>query len=323
MGIGTMRIVLANPRGFCAGVDRAIKVVDEVLYALGAPVYVRHEIVHNRHVVADFRGRGVIFVQELSVVPDGATVVFSAHGVSRQILAEGAARRLRVFDATCPLVTKVHLEVERHARAGRSVLVVGHRGHAEVLGTVGHYSNPDGDGVSVIQTEAEAEAIQVPRPEHIAYVTQTTLSVDDTSRIIATLTRRFPKIRGPHRDDICYATQSRQDAARALARCCDVALIIGARHSSNTMRLYELLLRERVESHLIESAEEVERRWLDARTSIGVTSGASAPEFLIGQLVERIRSWYHVTEVEDIGEPERVVFRLPRDVENLARPHRA
>lgn len=318
-----MRIVLANPRGFCAGVDRAIKIVDEVLDALGPPVYVRHEIVHNPHVVADFRSRGVIFVEDLSAVPDGATVVFSAHGVARQIVADAAARELRVFDATCPLVTKVHLEVERHARAGRSVLLVGHRGHVEVLGTVGHYSNPDGDGIHVIQTEAEAEAIEVPRPDYVAYVTQTTLSVDDTSRIVATLTRRFPKIRAPNRDDICYATQNRQDAARALARCCDVALIVGARHSSNTMRLYELLLRAQIESHLIESAEDLERTWLEARTRIGVTSGASAPELLIEQLVERIRSWYPGIEVESIGEPERVVFRLPRDVEQLARSHRA
>jgi 4-hydroxy-3-methylbut-2-enyl diphosphate reductase len=313
-----MRIVLANPRGFCAGVDRAIKIVDEVLSALGAPVYVRHEIVHNPHVVADFRSRGVVFVDELGGVPDGATVVFSAHGVSRQVAAEAAARGLRVFDATCPLVTKVHLEVERHARAGRAVLVVGHRAHVEVIGTVGHYSNADGDGIHVIQTEAQAEAITVPRPDHVAYVTQTTLSMDDTARIVRILTRRFPSIRAPNRDDICYATQNRQDAARALARCCDVALVVGARHSSNTMRLYELLVREHVESHLIESAEQLERSWLESRTRVGLTSGASAPEVLIEEIIERIRSWYPQTEVESMGEPEHVVFRLPRDVERLA-----
>jgi 4-hydroxy-3-methylbut-2-en-1-yl diphosphate reductase len=313
-----MKVLLANPRGFCAGVERAIASVERALDRHGPPVYVRHEIVHNRHVVEALRRRGAVFVEELADVPDGALVMWSAHGVAPALDDEARRRRLKVIDATCPLVTKVHLEVAEHSRAGRTVFVIGHRDHPEVQGTVGHYR---GAGrIEVIENEAEAAAVAARGITEAAYVTQTTLSLDDTARTLAVLCAGVPRLGGPHKDDICYATQNRQRAVRDLARQCDAVIVVGAAHSSNSVRLREVAQAAGTRAWLVDCAEAVERDWIDGCETLGVTSGASVPEELVQALLERLRAWWPALELHSIGMPEAIHFRLPRALETEPAP---
>jgi 4-hydroxy-3-methylbut-2-enyl diphosphate reductase len=310
-----MDIVLANPRGFCAGVDRAIEIVKRALDTLGAPIYVRHEVVHNRYVVDELKHRGAIFVEELDEVPDGATVIFSAHGVSQAVRNEAARRGLKVFDATCPLVTKVHLEVARQCRAGRDMVLVGHAGHPEVEGTMGQWSSEAGTGgIHLVEDLDDVATLEVGQPDNLAYTTQTTLSVDDTRGIIEALKVKFPGIQGPRNDDICYATQNRQDAVRQLTSDCDLVLVVGSPNSSNSNRLRELAEREGVEAHLIDGAIEIDPRWVVGRRHIGVTAGASAPDVLVQGVIDRLRELgaHAVRELD--GKPEDMVFALPREL---------
>jgi 4-hydroxy-3-methylbut-2-enyl diphosphate reductase len=310
-----MEILLANPRGFCAGVDRAIEIVERALEAFGAPIYVRHEVVHNRFVVDGLRERGAVFVDELDEVPDGATVVFSAHGVSQAVRAQAAARRLRVFDATCPLVTKVHIEVARHAKAGRDVVLIGHAGHPEVEGTLGQWNRAQTEGeIYLVETPADVAALEPKHPGNIAYSTQTTLSIDDTKAVIAALRAKFPAIQGPRHDDICYATQNRQDAVRRLAETCDLVLVVGSPNSSNSNRLRELAQKQGVDAYLIDDAQDIRREWLDGRNRIGVTAGASAPESLVQGVVARLREWGASSVNSLAGDPETMTFALPREL---------
>ena len=310
-----MEILLANPRGFCAGVDRAIEIVKRALDTLGAPIYVRHEVVHNRFVVEDLRRRGAVFVEELDEVPDGATVIFSAHGVSQAVRSEAARRGLKVFDATCPLVTKVHLEVARQCRAGRDMVLVGHAGHPEVEGTMGQWSREGGAGrIYLVECVADVATLDVGQPDNVAYTTQTTLSVVDTRGIIEALQARFPSVRGPKNDDICYATQNRQDAVRELSARCDLVLVVGSPNSSNSNRLRELAEREGVEAYLIDGADEIDPRWVEGRRHIGVTAGASAPDVLVQGVIERLRALGAGGVSELAGEPESMVFALPREL---------
>jgi 4-hydroxy-3-methylbut-2-enyl diphosphate reductase len=310
-----MDILLANPRGFCAGVDRAIEIVKRALETLGAPIYVRHEVVHNRYVVDDLRHRGAIFVEELDEVPDGATVIFSAHGVSQGVRQEAARRGLKVFDATCPLVTKVHLEVARQCRAGRDMVLIGHAGHPEVEGTMGQWNAQAGPGrIHLVEDLDDVAALRLDQPDNCAYTTQTTLSVDDTLEIIAALRRRFPLMQGPRNDDICYATQNRQDAVRELAHQCDLVLVVGSPNSSNSNRLRELAEREGVEAHLIDGAAEIDPRWVQGRRHVGVSAGASAPEVLVRGVIERLHELGAAGVRELEGEPESMVFALPREL---------
>jgi 4-hydroxy-3-methylbut-2-en-1-yl diphosphate reductase len=314
-----MRIVVANPRGFCAGVERAVQIVERALEDHGAPVYVRHEIVHNRHVVDSLRARGAHFVDTLAEVPRGALLVFSAHGVSPAVVGEAQARGLHLLDATCPLVTKVHVEVARHGLAGRSVILVGHPGHVEVEGTLGHFT-PRGDAsIQLISTVHEAETVRVPDPAQVAYATQTTLSVDDTARILAVLRQRFPAIRGPQLD----ATQNRQTATRALAQRAQVVVIVGAPHSANTMRMHDLARQCGRPAHRVESAAELQHGWFDGVEVVGLTSGASAPELLVQGVIARLRSWWPDATLESFGEPEQVVFNLPAVLRRADAPSRA
>ncbi len=319
-----MDILLANPRGFCAGVDRAIAIVDRALESYGAPVYVRHEVVHNRHVVARLRAAGAVFVDELDEVPDGAIVIFSAHGVSQAVRAQAAVRDLRVFDATCPLVTKVHMEVARLGRAGCSVVLIGHAGHPEVEGTLGQW-NAANDGEIFLVQSLDGVADLAPRdPQHLAYVTQTTLSVDDTKAIIAALRARFPAIEGPRKDDICYATQNRQDAVRRLADSVDLMLVVGSANSSNSNRLRDLAARQGVRTFLIDDAADIQREWLDGVKHIGLTAGASAPENLVQQIIACLQGWGAGVVHELDGEPEDIRFALPKDLRvNAALPEAA
>ena len=310
-----MDVLLANPRGFCAGVDRAIEIVKRAIETLGAPIYVRHEVVHNRFVVDDLRGRGAIFVEELDEVPDGATVIFSAHGVSQAVRSEAARRELKVFDATCPLVTKVHLEVARQCRAGRDMVLVGHAGHPEVEGTMGQWNAQHGNGrIYLVEDLSDVAGLQVSQPDNIAYTTQTTLSVDDTRGIIAALQARFPAIQGPKNDDICYATQNRQDAVRTLARECDLVLVVGSPNSSNSNRLRELAERDGVPAYLIDGADEIDPAWLAGKPRVGVTAGASAPDVLVQGVLDRLRALGGGEARELAGEPENMVFALPREL---------
>ncbi|MGH8081653.1 MAG: 4-hydroxy-3-methylbut-2-enyl diphosphate reductase [Lysobacter sp.] len=310
-----MDVLLANPRGFCAGVDRAIEIVKRAIETLGAPIYVRHEVVHNRFVVDDLKDRGAIFVEELDEVPDGATVIFSAHGVSKAVREEAERRQLKVFDATCPLVTKVHLEVSRHCRAGRDVVLIGHAGHPEVEGTMGQWRREAGLGRIYLVEDAEDVArLQVDQPENFAYTTQTTLSVDDTRSVIDALRTKYPAIQGPRHDDICYATQNRQDAVRELAAQCDLVLVVGSVNSSNSNRLRELSEREGVEAYLIDGAVEIDPRWVEGRKRIGVTAGASAPEVLVRGVIERLHELGAQGVNELDGEPESMVFALPKEL---------
>ncbi len=309
-----MEIILANPRGFCAGVDRAIGIVDRALELFGAPVYVRHEVVHNRFVVDDLRERGAVFVDELDDVPDGALVIFSAHGVPKAVQAEARRRGLKVFDATCPLVTKVHLEVERNARDGREVVLIGHAGHPEVEGTLGQYDESAGGAIYLIEKPEDVAELQVKNPAELAYVTQTTLSMDDTGVIIQALRERFPAIRGPRKDDICYATQNRQDAVKELAAHCDLVLVVGSPNSSNSNRLRELAAKRGVTAHLIDGPEDIRQEWLQGCSRIGVTAGASAPELLVEHVIDCLRAQGAEVVREGSGIEEDVVFPLPREL---------
>jgi 4-hydroxy-3-methylbut-2-enyl diphosphate reductase len=306
-----MKILLANPRGFCAGVDRAIEIVERALELYDAPIYVRHEVVHNRHVVEGLRARGTVFVDELDEVPDGGTVIFSAHGVSRAVHEEGKRRDLRVFDATCPLVTKVHLEVSRYADAGRECILIGHKGHPEVEGTMGQYDTSRGGAMYLVETPGDVRDLQVRHPDELAFVTQTTLSVDDTLQVIAALKARFPRIEGPRRDDICYATQNRQDAVKALAAECDVILVVGSPNSSNSNRLRELAEKQGVPAYLVDEAGQIRQAWLAGVQTVGVTAGASAPELVVSSVVEQLRAWGGDLVEESQGREESVTFSLP------------
>ena len=308
-----MNILLANPRGFCAGVDRAIEIVERVLDLFGAPIYVRHEVVHNRFVVDSLKARGAIFVDELDDVPDGNTVIFSAHGVAQAVRGAAAKRDLRVFDATCPLVTKVHLEVSRHCRNGYQVVLIGHRGHPEVEGTMGQCRDAVGR-IHLVETAEDVADLDVRDPEHIAYVTQTTLSVDDTAAIIAALRERFPHITGPRKSDICYATQNRQDAVKDLARRCELVLVVGSPNSSNSNRLREIAEKEGCAAYLIDGAQDIQARWLQGHTEIGVTAGASAPEVLVENVIKHLRAAGARVVTEQSGIREKVVFALPREL---------
>ena len=316
-----MDIQLANPRGFCAGVDRAIDIVNRALEVFGAPIYVRHEVVHNKFVVEDLRERGAIFVDELVEVPDDCIVIFSAHGVSQAVRLEAERRALKVFDATCPLVTKVHIEVASYSARGRECVLIGHRGHPEVEGTMGQYDAVAGGAIYLVEDEQQAATLQVKNPENLSYVTQTTLSMDDTARVIDTLRQHFPHIQGPRKDDICYATQNRQDAVKQLAANCDLMLVVGSPNSSNSNRLRELAQRMGAEAYLLDGAKDIDPAWLQGKTRIGVTAGASAPEVLVQGVIDGLRALGADVPVEVAGRPENVTFSLPRelriDVKNL------
>ena len=307
-----MKILLANPRGFCAGVDRAIEIVERALELFGTPIYVRHEVVHNRNVVEGLRERGTVFVDELSEVPDGATVIFSAHGVARAVHDEAGRRELRVFDATCPLVTKVHMEVSRHAAAGRECILIGHKGHPEVEGTMGQYDASHGGAMFLVETPEDVQNLECQNPSELAFVTQTTLSVDDTLRVIDALKARFPAIQGPRKDDICYATQNRQDAVKTLADQCDVILVVGSPNSSNSNRLREIAGKQGVPAYLIDTAAQIRKEWVAGRACVGVTAGASAPEALVTGVVETLQAWGAEIAEESRGRTENVAFSLPR-----------
>jgi 4-hydroxy-3-methylbut-2-enyl diphosphate reductase len=310
-----MEVVLANPRGFCAGVDRAIEIVERALDLFGAPIYVRHEVVHNKFVVDGLRERGAVFVDELNEVPDGNTVIFSAHGVSQAVRQEAAARDLRVFDATCPLVTKVHLEVSRHCKAGDEVILIGHKGHPEVEGTMGQYQCVDpGTGIYLVETPDDVKNLTVNNPAALSFVTQTTLSMDDTETIIDALREKFPAIKGPKKDDICYATQNRQDAVKRLSSDCEVVLVVGSPNSSNSNRLREIAEKEGRKGYLIDGPEDMKQAWFDGVTKVGVTAGASAPEILVESVIYQLEGWGVNSVTTDGGEPENVVFSLPKEL---------
>ncbi len=305
-----IQLLLANPRGFCAGVERAIDIVERALLLYGAPIYVRHEIVHNTYVVSGLRDKGAIFVEELDEVPSGSTVIFSAHGVSKDVRAEAEARGLKVFDATCPLVTKVHVEVAKLLRDGFEIVMIGHRGHPEAEGTMGQAAS----GMHLVETEQDVARLAVADPSRLAYVTQTTLSVDDAASIIEALTRRFPAIRGPKKADICYATQNRQDAVKALAPVCDVVIVVGSPNSSNSNRLREVAENMGVPAYMVDSAADLRAEWLAGRVRVGITAGASAPEVLVNELIARLRA-LGAGEVRALeGIEEAVVFSLPREL---------
>jgi 4-hydroxy-3-methylbut-2-enyl diphosphate reductase len=306
------QIKLANPRGFCAGVDRAIDIVNRALDVFGAPIYVRHEVVHNKFVVDSLRERGAIFIDEVEQVPDDVILIFSAHGVSQAVRQEAEARGLQIFDATCPLVTKVHIEVTRYSREGRECILIGHQGHPEVEGTMGQYNAANGGAIYLVEDDADVEALVVKDPENLAYVTQTTLSMDDTARVIEALRNKFPKIQGPRRDDICYATTNRQDAVRQLALECDLVLVVGSPNSSNSNRLRELAERCGTEAYLIDGPEDINPEWIKNRTSIGITAGASAPEILVKQVIDKLKACGAEVPVEMEGTPENISFSLPK-----------
>lgn len=308
-----MKIVLANPRGFCAGVDRAIEIVERALEYLGPPIYVRHEVVHNRPVVEALRAKGAIFTDDLNEVPKGATLIFSAHGVSQNVRQQARERDFKVFDATCPLVTKVHMEVARCARRGEECILIGHAGHPEVEGTMGQYDNSEA-GIYLVEKVADVADLNLKNPESCMYVTQTTLSVDDTIKIIAALRERYPRIRGPKKDDICYATQNRQDAVKQLAQQCDVVIVVGSETSSNSNRLKELAERLGCPAYLIDDIKMLQRNWFTANSIIGVTAGASAPEILVQSVINRLKEW-GVAEVNEMqGKQESIVFVLPKEL---------
>ena len=309
-----MQILLANPRGFCAGVDRAISIVERALEMYGAPIYVRHEVVHNRYVVNSLRERGAIFIEEISEVPDNAILIFSAHGVSQAVRAEAKARSLTMlFDATCPLVTKVHMEVARASRKGVEAILIGHAGHTEVEGTMGQYSNPNG-GMYLVESPEDVFKLQVKDESNLCFMTQTTLSVDDTSDVIDALRARFPAIIGPRKDDICYATTNRQEAVRVLARDAEVVLVVGSKNSSNSNRLAELAQRAGKLAKLIDSADDIQEEWVKGIACIGVTAGASAPDILVQQVIQRLREMGGEAAIELIGREENIVFEVPKEL---------
>lgn len=309
-----MQILLANPRGFCAGVDRAISIVECALEIYGAPIYVRHEVVHNRYVVNSLRERGAVFIEEISEVPDNTILIFSAHGVSQAVRAEAKARNLTMlFDATCPLVTKVHMEVARASRKGTEAILIGHAGHPEVEGTMGQYNNPEG-GMYLVESPEDVWKLQVKNEANLCFMTQTTLSVDDTSDIIDALRERFPQIIGPRKDDICYATTNRQEAVRNLAAEAEVVLVVGSKNSSNSNRLAELAQRAGIPAFLIDSAEDIREEWLEGVNCIGVTAGASAPDILVQEVIKRLQALGGEGSVEMQGREENIVFEVPKEL---------
>ncbi|UCV20468.1 4-hydroxy-3-methylbut-2-enyl diphosphate reductase [Ferribacterium limneticum] len=307
-----MQVILANPRGFCAGVERAIAIVERALEKFGAPIYVRHEVVHNKFVCDDLRSKGAVFIEDLSEVPSGSTVIFSAHGVSKAVRSEAEERGLKVFDATCPLVTKVHVEVGKMRNQTREVVMIGHKGHPEVEGTMGQSTG----GMYLVETVEDVATLEVLNPESLSFVTQTTLSVDDATVVINALKQRFPEIQGPKKDDICYATQNRQDAVKALADVCDLVIVVGSQNSSNSRRLKEVAIARGVEGILIDGPDEIDEAWFSGKSRIGVTAGASAPEILVLQVVDRIKmsGLDPVPVVQFDGEKEGVSFPLPREL---------
>ena len=315
-----MEILLANPRGFCAGVDRAIEIVEHALDIFGPPIYVRHEVVHNKYVVDDLADKGAVFVEELSEVPDGATVIFSAHGVSKAVRREAAARGLEIFDATCPLVTKVHMEVTNYLKTGRDTILIGHAGHPEVQGTLGQWEAGDSNGARMYLVEGPGDVhrLEVDDPDNLAFVTQTTLSMDDTADVIDALRQRFPSITGPKKDDICYATQNRQDAVKQLAPDCDVFVVVGSPSSSNSNRLRELASKLGTTAYLVDNADELDRRWFEGAGRVGITAGASAPEILVQAVLSRLKAWGGSYVEEKEGKRERVVFSLPKSLVRTA-----
>jgi 4-hydroxy-3-methylbut-2-enyl diphosphate reductase len=309
-----MKVLLANPRGFCAGVDRAIEIVERALVLHGAPIYVRHEVVHNRFVVEDLRRKGAVFVEELAEVPEGATVIFSAHGVSREVRQRAEALKLKVFDATCPLVTKVHVEVAKMREQGREIVMIGHHGHPEVEGTMGQSRG----GMHLVENTADVARLDVQDGSNLAFVTQTTLSVDDARDIVDALKARFPGIVGPKRDDICYATQNRQDAVKTLARQCDMVIVVGSPNSSNSNRLREVAQNQGVKAYMVDSADELRAEWLAGVRVVGVTAGASAPELLVGRVIEKLQGLGATSVQELSGIAEKVVFPLPKPLAETA-----
>jgi 4-hydroxy-3-methylbut-2-en-1-yl diphosphate reductase len=314
-----MHILLANPRGFCAGVDRAIDIVERAIDLFGAPIYVRHEVVHNKYVVDRLRTIGAVFVEELREVPDGATVIFSAHGVSRAIQMEAAQRALKVFDATCPLVTKVHMEVTRFAREAREVFLIGHAGHPEVEGTIGQFDTSFGGSIYLVETPEDVANAKVRDAGHLAFVTQTTLSVDDTASIVAALRSRFPLLKAPVKEDICYATQNRQDAVKDLIGRCDRLVVVGSQSSSNSNRLREMADKAGIPGYLVDGPEQLHREWFDGVKTVGVTAGASAPEILVKGVVAQLRQWGGEVVEELKGREEHVIFALPRTLRDVTK----
>jgi 4-hydroxy-3-methylbut-2-enyl diphosphate reductase len=315
-----MKILLANPRGFCAGVDRAIDIVERAIEIFGAPIYVRHEVVHNKFVVDRLRSLGAVFVEELDEVPADATVIFSAHGVSKAVQGEARRRGLRVFDATCPLVTKVHMEVTRYAREGRDVILIGHEGHPEVEGTMGQFDASLGGRICLVEDVADVEQLEVRDPESVGVVTQTTLSVDDTAEVLAALQRRFPTLLTPRKEDICYATQNRQDAVKKLVEDCDVVVVVGSQSSSNSNRLREIAEKVGKRGYLVDGPDDLRPEWFTGVESVGVTAGASAPELLVQRVVARLREWGGQGAEEIVGREESVVFALPRELRGGVAP---
>jgi len=308
-----MKVYLASPRGFCAGVDRAIEMVERALELFGAPIYVRHEVVHNRFVVDDLRKKGAVFVDELAEVPSGATVIFSAHGVPQAVRSEAATRGLTIYDATCPLVTKVHIEVARYRKAGIECVLIGHAGHPEVEGTMGQAR----DGIYLVETIEDVASVNVRDPQNLAYVTQTTLSVDDTTRIVAALRKRFPNISSPKKDDICYATQNRQDAVKYLAKFCDVVLVVGSLNSSNSNRLREVAEAQGARAYMIDGPDDIGKEWLAGMQKVGLTAGASAPEVLVQRVIDRLRQWGAEIMLDEPSKSEGVIFPLPKELRSL------
>jgi 4-hydroxy-3-methylbut-2-enyl diphosphate reductase len=309
-----MKILLANPRGFCAGVDRAIDIVERAIELFGAPIYVRHEVVHNKFVVDRLRSQGAVFVEELDEVPADATVIFSAHGVSKAVQAEARRRGLRVFDATCPLVTKVHMEVSRYGREGRDVILIGHEGHPEVEGTMGQFDASQGGRIALVEDVEDVDQLEVRNPSRVGVVTQTTLSVDDTAEVLAALQRRFPTLLTPRKEDICYATQNRQDAVKKLVENCEAVVVVGSRSSSNSNRLREIAEKNGKAGYLVDGPDDLQPEWFAGKQSVGVTAGASAPELLVQRVVARLREWGGQGAEEVVGRAENVVFALPREL---------
>ena len=308
-----MKLLLANPRGFCAGVDRAIEIVERALKIFGAPIYVRHEVVHNRFVVEDLRAKGAIFIEEVSEVPDESILIFSAHGVSKKVQEEGKHRGLNIFDATCPLVTKVHMEVTKFEKQGKECVLIGHVGHPEVEGTLGQYTSDEG-GIYLVETPEDVARLRVKNPNNLAFVTQTTLSVDDTSTVIDALKQHFPAIEGPRKDDICYATQNRQNAVKSMAKECDILMVVGSKNSSNSNRLRELSEKLATPAYLIDNAGDINPAWLHGKSCIGLTAGASAPELLVQNVVERLKQ-LGVSQVSELdGQLEKIEFSLPKEL---------
>ena len=306
-----MQVLLANPRGFCAGVDRAIEIVERAIQLFGAPIYVRHEVVHNRYVVNDLKQKGAVFVDELDQVPDDCYVIFSAHGVSMAVQKEAKQRGLNVFDATCPLVTKVHMEVTRFSREGIETILIGHKGHPEVEGTMGQYDKSKGGDIYLVESSNDVSKLKIRNPQEVRFVTQTTLSKDDTAVVIDTLREYFPRIKGPKKDDICYATQNRQDAVKQLVEQCDLILVVGSKNSSNSNRLREIAENKDIEGYLIDNADDIQLQWLEAKTCVGVTAGASAPELLVQNVIAFLRD-NGASKVSSLGFSEDVVFSLPK-----------